>query len=402
MEGFVEIEVHENSLCLEDEVDVKYEFDAPMFFDFTKDESLLDDCEAEQWFEFATSYPPSPFVSNFKWGNGSEIENANGCVDPQQVSAMDDENNRGVKNSYKKSQDALDDKVKTLSRSSSSKSKVYTFMKPTASHLAKLKNLPEVQTSQSLRRNQEKSSLSIDGQLLTKRQKLEAGFLRKVAHLKHQTLLTHKTKEVDGADVNLASKPNTTIPREPNLQTALRAQRHKSRTNTESVKHTKSGLQVPKARSLTKKGGGALNTSSISNSETRTNSKQEKCRMINKLRASTDDKKLTNKGERGVFRNIKVFPLEENDKTFQDEPPTELLSKLTLTSEAKQTAKSQPKEKSISKSLKENRRGSSRQEHEMMNLVKEEIQRLYGKQYQCSQEMGSLVTMQTCKLELGH
>lgn len=59
MEGFVEIEVHENSLCLEDEVDVKYEFDAPMFFDFTKDESLLDDCEAEQWFEFATSYPPS-------------------------------------------------------------------------------------------------------------------------------------------------------------------------------------------------------------------------------------------------------------------------------------------------------------------------------------------------------
>lgn len=45
-------------------------------------------------------------------------------------------------------------------------------------------------------RNQEKSSLSIDGQLLTKRQKLEAGFLRKVAHLKHQTLLTHKTKEV--------------------------------------------------------------------------------------------------------------------------------------------------------------------------------------------------------------
>lgn len=34
----------------------------------------------------------------------------------------------------------------------------------------------------------------------------------------------------------------------------------------------------------------------------------------------------------------------------------------------------------------------------MMNLVKEEIQRLYGKQYQCSHEMGSLVTMQTCKL----
>lgn len=59
MEGFVDIEVQESCLCLEDEVDVTYEFDAPMFFDFTKSESFLDDCEAEQWFEFATSYPPS-------------------------------------------------------------------------------------------------------------------------------------------------------------------------------------------------------------------------------------------------------------------------------------------------------------------------------------------------------
>ncbi|KAL5081078.1 hypothetical protein RYX36_009499 [Vicia faba] len=387
MEGFVEVEVHESCLCLEDEIDVTYEFDAPMFFDFTKPESFLDDCEAEQWFEFATSYPPSPFVSKFKWGNGDDIKNANGCVDPQQVSTMEDNDSRGVKNCDKKSQDTLEGKVKTLSRSSSSKSKVFPFMKPTASHLAKLKNPPEIQTSQHFTRNQEKSSSSIDCSL-TKRQKLEAGYLRKAAHLKHQTLLMHKkNKEVGRADVNLASKPNTTIPREPNLQTALRSQRHKCRTNTESGEHTKSGFQVPKARSLTKKGGGTLNTSSISNSETR---------VISKLRMSTDDKKLTNKGERGVFRNIKVFPLEQNDKIFEDEPPTELLSKLTLTSEAKQTAKSQSKEKPISKSLKENRSESSRQEHEMMmNLVKEEIQRLCGKQYQCAQEMGSLVTMQT-------
>ncbi|XP_058773487.1 uncharacterized protein LOC131647634 isoform X2 [Vicia villosa] len=402
MEGFVEIEVHESCLCLEDEVDVTYEFDAPMFFDFSKPESFLDDCEAEQWFEFATSYPPSPFVSKLKWGNGGDIENENGCVDPQQVSTMEDNDGRGVKNCYKKSQDTLDGKVKTLNRSSSAKSKVFTFMKPTASHLAKLKNPPEVQTSQHFRRNQEKSSSSIDCPL-TKRQKLEAGYLRKAAHLKHQTLLIHKkNKAVDRADLNLASKPNATVPREPNLQTALRAQRHKSRIITESGEHTKSGFQVPKARSLTKKGGGTLNTSSISNSEIRTSSRQENCRMISKLRASTDDKKLASKGERGVFRNIKVFPLEENDKRFQDEPPTELLSKLSLTSEAKQTAKSQSTEKSISKSSKENRCESPRQEHEMMNLVKEEIQRLCGKQYQCAQEMGSLVTMQTCKLEVGH
>jgi len=33
--------------------------------------------------------------------------------------------------------------------------------------------------------------------------------------------------QVDRTNVNLASKPNVTIPREPNLQTAMRAQRHK-------------------------------------------------------------------------------------------------------------------------------------------------------------------------------
>ncbi|XP_045818859.1 uncharacterized protein LOC123911486 isoform X1 [Trifolium pratense] len=390
-EEFVEIEVEDSSLCLDDEIDHTYEFDAPMFCDFTKEETFLDACEAEQWFEFAQSYPPSPFLIKFKWGS-------NGQVESEQVSTMEDNNNK-------------DGKKKTLSRSSSSTSKAFTFMKPTASHLAKLKkNPPEVQNPkpQTSRRNQEKSSSSIsststDGQL-SKRQKLEAGYSRKVAQLKHQNLLTHKkTKEVDHTD---ASKPNVTIPKTPNLQTALRAQKHKSRTNTESSEHSKSSFKVPKARPLPNKGGVTLNSNSVSNSETRTNtsvgSRQEKSKMISKLRGSTDNKKLSSKGERGVFKNIKVHPLEQNDKSCEDEPPTELLSKLTLTSEAKQTAKSQSKEQSISKGLKENRQRSLRHEHEMMNLVKEEIQRLYGKQYQCAHEMGSLVTKHTSMLELGH
>ncbi|XP_024641543.1 uncharacterized protein [Medicago truncatula] len=402
-EEFVEIEVEESSLCFDDEIDFTYEFDAPMFYDFTTQETLFDDCEAEQWFEFAQSYPPSPFLMKFRYGNGGATENGNvTCGDPHHVSTMEDNNSRGVENCNQTAQDTLDGKIKALTKSSSSKSKVFTFMKPTASHLAKLKNPQEVQNPRNLRRIQEKSSASID-LLLTKRQKLESGYLRKVAQLKHQNLLTHKkTKEVDRTNVNLASKPNVTIPREPNLQTAMRAQRHKPKTNVESEEHAKSSFQVLKARPLTKKGGGTLNSNSISNSETRKNtsvgSRQEKCRTNSKPQGSTDDKKLSSKGERGVFRNIK----ESNDKRFTDEPPTELLSKLTLTSEAKQTAKSQSKKQSISKSLKENRPGSLRQEHEMMNLVKEEIQRLCGKQYQCAQEMGSLVTKQTCMLEIGH
>lgn len=58
-EEFVEIEVEDSSLCLDDDIDVNYEYDAPRFFDFTKQENIFDDCEAEHWFEFAQSYPPS-------------------------------------------------------------------------------------------------------------------------------------------------------------------------------------------------------------------------------------------------------------------------------------------------------------------------------------------------------
>lgn len=58
-EEFVEIDVEDSCLYEDDEIDVNYEFDAPMFFDFSKPESFWDASEAEQWFEFAKSYPPS-------------------------------------------------------------------------------------------------------------------------------------------------------------------------------------------------------------------------------------------------------------------------------------------------------------------------------------------------------
>lgn len=58
-EEFVEIEVEDPCLYGDDEIDIVYEFDAPRFCDFTRTETFLDACEAEQWFEFAQSYPPS-------------------------------------------------------------------------------------------------------------------------------------------------------------------------------------------------------------------------------------------------------------------------------------------------------------------------------------------------------
>lgn len=55
-----EMEEMEVELVLEArEVDKDYEFEAPMFFDFTREESLAEARAAERWFDSAPSYPPS-------------------------------------------------------------------------------------------------------------------------------------------------------------------------------------------------------------------------------------------------------------------------------------------------------------------------------------------------------
>ncbi|KAG5007318.1 hypothetical protein AAZX31_09G138000 [Glycine max] len=392
-EEFEVIEVEYAPLCEGHEIDVDYEFDAPQFFNFKRQlETFWDATEVEQWFEFAPSYPPSPFLLKTKWGNcGPSIET-------EQVSNIEENNSTGLEYCNETIQDTLNGNTKPLSKSSSSKAKEFSFMKPTTSHLAKQKNPSEVQNPQHLRFQRQNSS-PIDGQL-TKRQKLGSGYLRKVARLKHHIIFTHKkTKEVDHNDANLASKSNVTIAKEPNLMTALRAHRHKP---------TQSSSQVLKAKSLNKKilegptkifsemktpqptqfqvfhlrtsqramqntynsTRNSLNYNSISNNDTRdlrTNSsvgsRHEKCRTNNKLQGSHNDK-LSSKSERGVFRNIKVYPLELNDNGSLNEPPTKFFGKLSLASNVKQTTKSPSKEQPISKDLKENNRpGSLCQEH---------------------------------------
>ncbi|XP_019451543.1 PREDICTED: uncharacterized protein LOC109353657 isoform X2 [Lupinus angustifolius] len=417
-EVFEKIEV-DGSMCC-DEIDFEYEFDAPRFCDFTRPETFMDAFEAEQWFDYATSYPPSPFLLKFNMENAGAMESENDIADDEEVSAVDDNNSTA--------EDSLNGKMKPFSKLTQSISKISRFMMPTASHLAKQKNPTEVQSTHSHRRFPSQSS-SIDIEL-TKRQKLEAGYLSKVARLKHQTLFRHKKlKEVDLADNNVVSKSRVTIPREPNLETASRAQKHRSKANAVPGGDTKSSSKTIKARPVNKKilvpstppsnkktprltefnvfhlrtseramqhtsssAGGVLNSNSVSNSETRnlqrTNSSdrsmQEKCRMVNK--GSPDDKRLSRKEERGVFRNIKVFPL------------------LSLASDVKQTTKSQSKKQPVSKGLKENRPGSMHQEHEKMNMIKEGIQILCRKQkqYKCMNEMGSLISKHTSMPELGH
>ncbi|XP_070681047.1 uncharacterized protein [Malus domestica] len=107
-----------------------------------------------------------------------------------------------------------------LSRSS-------TLMKPTASQLAKQKHRREVHSNRLLRRVAKKlgklDEKSQNSPPPTKRQKLEAGYVRKVAEqLKHQPLWLYKVPKKVGAD---AARPKVTVSKEPNLETANRAQR---------------------------------------------------------------------------------------------------------------------------------------------------------------------------------
>uniref|UniRef100_A0A9I9D3X6 Protein TPX2 n=1 Tax=Cucumis melo TaxID=3656 RepID=A0A9I9D3X6_CUCME len=49
-----------------EEIDLDYEFDVAMYYDFTRPETEKEIKEAEDWFKFAGTYPPSPFVLKLK------------------------------------------------------------------------------------------------------------------------------------------------------------------------------------------------------------------------------------------------------------------------------------------------------------------------------------------------
>ncbi|KAM1054474.1 hypothetical protein ACFX2I_001819 [Malus domestica] len=224
-----------------DEIDMDYEFDAPKFYDFTRPESDWEAEEAEEWFRSAGGYQPSPFLEKLlNWqkenhpepvktsAESKDVEvtrcsNPNNCMEAE-VSAAVDNNDKEFSNHM--AQDTPKAKLKSpgksphLSRSS-------TLMKPTASQLAKQNHHREVHSNRLLRRVAKKlgklDEKSQNSPPPTKRQKLEAGYVRKVAEqLKHQPLWLHKVAKKVGAD---GARPKVTVPKEPNLETANRARR---------------------------------------------------------------------------------------------------------------------------------------------------------------------------------
>ncbi|XP_021909080.1 protein TPX2-like isoform X2 [Carica papaya] len=420
-----------------EEIDIDYEFDAPKYYDFSRPETDLQAGEAELWFESAGSCIPSPLVVRLNLECNSHVEyigispqskasynmnsitNSSDFTLDSQVWALD--HNGGSKFANPVADEILRSKMKSSVKSSAMKGS--TLMRPTASLLAKLNQPLNVYSSHVLRRCQ-RSLGQFDGWssqnsslmqiLATKRQKLEAGYSRKVGYL-HVNSTNHR--------------PKATIPKEPELETANRAQiRHRTKVNLESAKHAKpngykshassikllgaSSLSIPRksiprqtefqvfhlrtseratqrasnnSTFLRLQAGSAPGSSSISQIEIQSSRKlaspdasiEEKCKETHKFETSQIlNFKASSPNKKGM-----EFPAEKN---FQDEPPTELFSKLSLTAETHSYVKSQSQVHLPSEGKKENAQDFSCLE--IISKIKGKSEKFHGNQYPCGND----------------
>ncbi|WCJ36541.1 Cell cycle regulated microtubule associated protein [Euphorbia peplus] len=421
--------------------DLDYEFDAPKYFDFTRPETDCDIDGAQCWFQTAASHSPSPMVSKPRTPmklkrtisfSHPPVENTN-RIRLNLRTSVDSVVTSSGSESYSQ--------VKCLTKSLSLKHS--NFMNPTASQLAKQNQISQVRCERLIRRCQktvkaeEKSSQnqSGNGTQATKRQKLEAGYLSKVirllvSQLKHQNVFVHKApKKVGDTDMQVENtKPKVTVAKEPNLETNYRAKKHRSKVNPESDDTKKSVSCTFRARPLNRKifespslplpkkstpqppafqlfhlrtserarqhaSSNASNvsiSSSISQNETtssrRVNSVaalKEKLEALDRIKARCLNKKECN------------FPTE---KSFPKEPPVDMFSKLSLTSEVHSTAKSRSKKAIYSKGLKENAPTSPQQENEIKHVPRSQ----WPNQFQCggNQKMSFIVPKANRSLDI--
>ncbi|XP_017696594.1 protein TPX2 isoform X2 [Phoenix dactylifera] len=233
-----------------EEIDLDYEYDASRYFDLSREELPSEAWEAELWFETAASYPPSPLIAKMNIGEDIYAENVNTLPkfkDTENINytsslsdgvagtefSTEDKSYKGWTFRSIMSQDVQKDKKKI----NKGFSKGSTLMKPTASQLAKQNRPREVKYANRFVHRVPKSILQISAQNVedepehlvqaTKRQKLEGGLSRKVVGVNQQTDFMHKVPEKKiGSDCNFQfPRLRLTIPREPELETAQRAQR---------------------------------------------------------------------------------------------------------------------------------------------------------------------------------
>ncbi|KAL9438680.1 hypothetical protein AB3S75_024366 [Citrus x aurantiifolia] len=433
------------------EIDLEYEFDAARFFDFTREESFAEAREAELWFESAPNYPPSPFVAKLFLREDILLENVNTSPKTKVTSAPenDSDNGMGAECSITNVEDTglefydhiSHDKVKSNAKSAKkAHSRSSTLMKPTTSHLAK-QNRPvqvgnsrfQMQLVQSGDRSLCNSSL-VESQA-AKRQKLEGGHLRKVADIKPQSNLVHKAPKRDGTiDKNsLHARLRLTIPREPDLETANRAQRIRPKViaEQESISATahrfkarplnRKILEAP-TLPLPKKSMPRLpefqefrlktleramqHTSAISSSSLHCTASDKSLQELDKAGVVLGNGNREFERPSGmntvkqdgcdVMHNFKALPLNKKEFNFQTErkvrpnPPVELFSKLSLTSELQPNNRLQlklPQRTCIPiKGSKENRGNSFQREQEMTLPVKEKTSGFVAKQNLCGND----------------
>lgn len=250
-------------LSLEFEIDLDYEFDASKYFDFSREESYAETYSSELWFDSARSYPPSPFIARLNMGMDLVVENVNTLPkfkDTENAKYVCSDSSIGsgpefsaLNEGFKGWTAVCDtDMVEDVSRDEKKFikgpfTKGSTLMKPTASQLAKQNRLREVKHRQFLHRFVKSSAQTCKQTVeessentghAAKRQKLEGGRLQKVG-VKDQTDLLHEPQKrkqkimpVDGSSQH--SKLRITIPREPELETAQRAQRIRVQRSTNS------------------------------------------------------------------------------------------------------------------------------------------------------------------------
>ncbi|KAJ7952419.1 Protein TPX2 [Quillaja saponaria] len=429
------------------EIDLDYEFDAARFFDFSRNETPAEAHEAELWFETARSYPPSPFVVKLVRREDILLENVNTSPKTKDLeyttilsdcksnvgldlefsaTAVDDKGEGGrlftnlqggiLENLSKQplqlttgltfSNKIFSDNIRAKTKSSAKPvlPRSSTLMKPTASQLAKQNQPAQVGGSRIQKlmvQNKERSLCNPSGMesQASKRQKLEGGLLHKVVDAKQQTDFVHKAPKRDGTvDKNSAhARLKLTIPREPDLETANRAQRIRSKSSTEP-EHPTTAASRFKARPLNRKILNApslpllkkstprlpefrefhlktleramQHSSAISSSSLPCNDSdkglEKNCGIpitdngirdlrrpsvmdtpihdgldfMHNFKACPLNKKIfSSKGEIGVFRNSKqetTVPMAFNFQTakrVQHNPPVELFSKLSLKSE---------------------------------------------------------------------
>lgn len=356
-------------LCEEDceledsvEIDLDFEFDVAKFFDFTRSETPEDIEESEVWFQCAKGHPPSPLVAKLgcsTYGSGGSrtsssmygsqwtysIKDGDVC-EASEVSSLD----QGGKGQEMKS------KLKSSYQGCSPR--ISRLLKPTASHLAKQNQQRGACLMRVPGRLQKLASphKSHEDIAATKRQKLEINYLRKVAYLRHQASFLHKTpKKENATDANSYARPKVTVPTEPVLATAQRAQRQRSNNAAQAAQPS---------------------DNSKFNCCSTNASLHEKSDPDYKFKARPFSKKIfSSKGDIGVFRTSKreaTVPREfklSNSKKLAQNPPIELFSKLSLNSGNQPGSLPEEKQHLQTKGLQKNTSSDMMKENKIPNSI---------------------------------